>query len=133
MRDFIRRLYRGIAIGVGVFIGVAVVPVLAGAPTGFTFFTNNASPSGGGGSFPADFPDLNNLLATLNNEMGNWLTLGNAGETGEIALSNGAAFAANGSVATAMSSVGPVGSHTTIQKWLIVIDNNGSVFYGPLF
>jgi hypothetical protein len=28
--------------------------------------------------------------------------------------------AANGSVATAMSSVGPVGSHTTVQEWLVI-------------
>lgn len=39
---------------------------------------------------------------------------------------------ANGSVATAMSSVGPTGSHTTIQEWL-TITINGTTRYIPCF
>lgn len=42
-------------------------------------------------------------------------------------------FTANGAVATAMSGVGPVGSHTTIQKWFTVQDSTGAVFYIPAF
>ena len=39
---------------------------------------------------------------------------------------------ANGTVATAMSSLGPVGSNTTIQEWL-TIDINGATRYIPCF
>lgn len=39
----------------------------------------------------------------------------------------------NGTVATAMSSVGPTGSHTTIQEWLAIKNNSGVVRYIPLF
>lgn len=42
-------------------------------------------------------------------------------------------FTANGSVATAMSSLGPAGSHTTVQEWLTVQDNGGTVRYIPGF
>jgi hypothetical protein len=38
---------------------------------------------------------------------------------------------ANASVATAMSSVGPTGSRTTIQKWFIIKDASGNPFYVP--
>jgi len=40
---------------------------------------------------------------------------------------------ANGSVATALSSVGPTGSHTTVQEWLAVKNSGGTVRYIPLF
>lgn len=43
------------------------------------------------------------------------------------------AFVANGSVATTMTSLGPTGSHTTIQKWLTVVDNTGTVVYIPCY
>jgi hypothetical protein len=48
------------------------------------------------------------------------------------AISSGNGFAANGTVATAMSSLGPVGAHTTIQEWLTVVDN-GVTRYIPCF
>ena len=44
-----------------------------------------------------------------------------------------ASIAANGSVATAMSSLGPTGSHTTIQEWLVVKNASGVVRYIPMF
>lgn len=40
---------------------------------------------------------------------------------------------ANGSVATAMSSLGPAGSHTTIQEWLTVTNASGVIRYIPAF
>lgn len=43
-----------------------------------------------------------------------------------------ALIAANGSVATAMSSVGPIGSHTTVQEWLKVTTPGGTR-YIPCF
>lgn len=44
----------------------------------------------------------------------------------------GAAFAANGSVATVLSSVGPAGANAAVQKWL-VIDDAGTPRYIPCF
>jgi len=43
------------------------------------------------------------------------------------------AWTANGSVATAMSSLGPTGSHATIQEWFKVTDAAGNVRYIPAF
>jgi hypothetical protein len=42
-------------------------------------------------------------------------------------------FAANGAVATVLGGVGPVGSHTTVQKWIVVKDDTGATFYVPAF
>lgn len=41
--------------------------------------------------------------------------------------------AANGSVATVLGSVGPVGSHTTVQEWLAVKMPSGNIRYFPGF
>lgn len=52
---------------------------------------------------------------------------------GNVKFTNAANFTANGTVATAMSSLGPTGSHTTIQKWLTIVDNGGTTGYIPVF
>ena len=48
-------------------------------------------------------------------------------------FTNAANFTANGSVATTVTSLGPAGSHTTIQKWLTIQDNTGTVVYIPCY
>jgi hypothetical protein len=40
---------------------------------------------------------------------------------------------ANGAVATAMSSLGPTGSHTTVQEWFAVLNASGTTRYIPAF
>lgn len=52
---------------------------------------------------------------------------------GNVKFTNAANFSANASVATSLGSVGPVGSHTTVQKWLTVVDNTGATLYIPAF
>ena len=42
-------------------------------------------------------------------------------------------WSANGSVATALSGVGPAGAHTTVQEWFTVKNANGVVRYIPAF
>lgn len=42
-------------------------------------------------------------------------------------------WTANGSVATTMTSLGPTGSHTTVQKWLTVKDDAGTTYYIPAY
>lgn len=52
---------------------------------------------------------------------------------GNVKLENAASFSANASVATVLGSVGPSGSHTTVQKWLTIVDSGGSTLYIPCF
>lgn len=52
---------------------------------------------------------------------------------GTVKFSNAASFSANASVATVLGSVGPVGSHTTVQKWLTFVDSGGVTGYIPVF
>lgn len=54
-------------------------------------------------------------------------------QAGNVKFTNAANFSANGSVATSLGSVGPTGSHTTVQKWLTVVDNTGATLYIPAF
>ena len=53
--------------------------------------------------------------------------------TGKVKFGNAASFSANGAVATSLGSVGPTGSHTTVQKWLTIVDNSGATLYIPAF
>ncbi|MGH6625151.1 MAG: hypothetical protein ACRECD_01165 [Burkholderiaceae bacterium] len=51
--------------------------------------------------------------------------------TGRIKIANG--MTANGTVATALSSVGPTGASTTVQEWLAIKNAAGTVRYIPCF
>ncbi len=44
-----------------------------------------------------------------------------------------ASIIANNTVNTAMSNVGPTGSHTTVQEWLQVRNSSGTMRYIPMF
>lgn len=50
-----------------------------------------------------------------------------------VKFSTAGAWTANGSVATTMTSLGPTGSHTTIQEWFTVKNSSGTVRYIPAF
>jgi trimeric autotransporter adhesin len=52
---------------------------------------------------------------------------------GNVKLENAASFSANGSVATVLGSIGPAGSHTTVQEWLTIVDSSGTTRYIPCF
>lgn len=52
---------------------------------------------------------------------------------GIVKYSNAASFTANDTTATSLTSVGPVGAHTTVQKWLTIKDDAGATFYIPCF
>jgi hypothetical protein len=56
-----------------------------------------------------------------------------AASGGLVQFSSGGSFSANGSVATVLGSIGPVGSHTTVQTWLTIVDNTGATRYIPAF
>lgn len=53
--------------------------------------------------------------------------------TGQVRVNGSSSWTANGSVATALSSVGPTGSHTTVQEWFTVKNASGTVRYIPAF
>lgn len=53
--------------------------------------------------------------------------------TGVFRFGNSGSFIANGSIATVMSSLGPTGSHTTVQEWLQIKNSVGTVRYIPCF
>jgi hypothetical protein len=40
---------------------------------------------------------------------------------------------ANGTVATVLGSIGPTGSHTTVQEWLTIVMPGGATRYIPCF
>jgi P pilus assembly chaperone PapD len=60
------------------------------------------------------------------------LQLNSAG-SGLVQFGAASNFTANGAVATTMTSLGPTGSHTTVQEWLTVKDSAGTVRYIPAF
>lgn len=53
--------------------------------------------------------------------------------TGTLRAGTTGMFAANAAVATGLTNVGPVGSRTTVQKWLVINDVAGNPFYIPCF
>jgi hypothetical protein len=55
------------------------------------------------------------------------------GSAGVVQFASANSFSANGSVATVLGSLGPTGSHTTVQKWLTIQDNGAVVGYIPMF
>lgn len=60
-------------------------------------------------------------------------TLGIQIDSGQIVGFGPNGFATNGAVATTMTSLGPTGSHTTIQEWLVVKDNGGTTRWIPAY
>ncbi len=108
------RILRSFAAGALFGLGMlSIVSVYAAVVPLFT---------GPAGSNPANVPsaiaDLNTLVGAINTDMAPATSIG---------------FAANGSVATALSSVGPTGSHTTVQEWITITDASGVVRYVPGF
>jgi hypothetical protein len=54
-------------------------------------------------------------------------------DSGVMQFNGAAAIAANGTVATTMTSLGPTGSHTTIQEWLTYLNPSGVTRYIPAY
>lgn len=58
---------------------------------------------------------------------------GNLVVSGTLSPKGTANWTANGSVATILTSLGPSGSHTTVQEWLTVVDTGGTTRYIPTY
>lgn len=54
-------------------------------------------------------------------------------QTGVVQLHQTAAFAANGTVATTLTAVGPTGANTTVQEWLKIKNSAGVTRYIPCY
>lgn len=52
---------------------------------------------------------------------------------GVFQFASAGSFTANGSVATSVTSLGPTGSHTTIQEWLTIQNASGTTRYIPCY
>lgn len=106
-------------------------PIGSTAPGTGAFTTLSASSTVSGAGFTS-------LLAP-------YATLASPTFTGTVttpAIGNGASafkisgsgqWTANGAVATTMTSLGPTGSHTTVQEWLTFTDSAGVVRYIPAY
>lgn len=121
-----QKLLRAFFLGAVFSLGVLAVPAMAS----LALFTG---PSGSNPiQFPAALADLNKLINTLNGEVTGYLALNNSTlEQGEVAFLNPASTVANGGIATSVTSLGPNGSHTTIQGWFVWVDSAGNVRYTP--
>lgn len=71
------------------------------------------------------------IINALNTQLGNYFSL--SGNAGELQFYNSASWATNSNVATTMTSLGPQGSHTTVQQWLVVVNNAGVVRFIPAY
>lgn len=61
------------------------------------------------------------------------LTVNGALTVGSTLVLGASSLAANGSVATTMTSVGPTGAHTTVQEWMLVKGTGGVNRWAPLY
>jgi hypothetical protein len=53
--------------------------------------------------------------------------------SGTVRFGSSGQFSANANVATVLGSLGPPGSHTTVQTWLTIKDNTDTVRFIPCF
>src|ERR1700753_3063408 len=98
--------------GYAIFIGLTCIPFAMAATIPLFTGVSGTNPVG----FPAAQNDLNNVIAAINSN---------------LASPASHTTAANGSVATVLGSLGPTGSHTTVQEWLQFTDSSGVVRYVP--
>lgn len=96
---------------------------------------SGAAPAGNSGQ-----ANLSSGDAGAGNSGDVWVKTGTAtGTRGDVVIDGanvkvGASqVAANGAVATVLGSVGPAGSHTTVQEWLVFKNASGTVRYIPAF
>jgi hypothetical protein len=80
----------------------------------------------------AMFFKTNGVIRVEIDAAGNLTIPGNAEIDGIVQYGAGS-LAANGAVATSLGSVGPTGSHTTVQEWLTVKGSGGATRYIPAF
>lgn len=103
---------------IGLFVGIAGFASAAGIP----LLTGAQDPSQMRGNF-------NDLITKLNTIVYLYGTT----NTGELEFRSAQSWAANSNVATTMTSLGPQGSNTTVQEWLVVTNRSGTVRFIPAY
>lgn len=94
--------------------------IYVSSTNGFTLVAPNVGSVNNFGFFSSSGGELFvNIAGTNNMKFG--------GGTGTIGFGTGA-FAANGSVATVLGSLGPAGAHTTVQKWFTINDGTNTLW-----
>ncbi len=139
MKDFLRKIFSGIVVGLGLMVGVLVIPgVYAGSLSLFTG-PGTATTSV---QFPAALRDLNTLINNINSTVApggtgtprtNFLITGGLSNPGLVQFAGTGAWTANGTVAVTTTSLGPTGASTTIVKWFTVRDDTGALRYVPAY
>lgn len=116
---------------------VQVTAVTGSTPTAVALVRTNYASAAPTNPVTTNYGCGTGLTLNLTTAATGTLTLGDSGQTVNIStgtLKVGASqMTANGAVATALSSVGPTGSHTTVQEWLTVTNSAGTVRYIPCF
>lgn len=98
---------------------------------GTAFQTASRITGGADGTVSSGVVPGNIVLSTAN--ASGVLTEGVRLDSTQILKFSAAGFAANGAVATTVTSLGPTGSHTTIQEWLVVKDSAGTTRWIPAY
>lgn len=131
MKSALRNFGRMVLLGLGLGLGIMSLPAGYAA---IPLFTGVSSPNPIQG-VPATLPDFQTTINNINGQIANWVTFNGGAplQPGIMELLAQAATVGNGSVATAMSSVGPSGSHTTVQEWMVVVTVLGNTRYIPMF
>lgn len=126
MFKWLKRHLGGVAFGLGMgLVAASYANVTSTLPT----YTGPQDPS----QLNAMFTQLVNAA---NTQLFNYINMPTSGaEAGELQISgpNSNTWAANGTIGTTMTSLGPQGSHTTVQEWLVVFDTNGFMRFIPAY
>lgn len=101
------------ALACGIVLGTAAMQISAAIPVG-----------------PVE-PTAPGIIGQVNTYLGNLIT--KSGSTTELQFLGPQSWAVNSNVATTMTSLGPQGSHTTVQEWLTVVNSSGTVRYIPAY
>lgn len=109
----------GLGLTGGFFITSLAGPIAFNAKTSILLLSNSAGVGDYGSTVAGTW--------TFNNSV----VLGSS--TGTLKVGGSGMTIANGAVATTMTSLGPAGSHTTIQEWMVVSNPSGTVRYIPLY
>jgi hypothetical protein len=102
-----------LALALGILLGTGATQLVAAIPVG-----------------PVE-PTALGIIGQVNQYLGSLLSL--SANTGELQAFAAQSWTANSNVATTMTSLGPQGSHTTVQKWFVILDNTGTVRYIPAY
>ena len=130
MRSLLNYALRGLVSGAAF---MAIIGLVGVSYASIPIFVGPGQTGGIVANQPNMIADLNALVSQINTSLGA-LTFNNSpSEVGEIAINSATAWAANGTTATTMTSLGPLNAHTTVQEWLVFMDPSGNQRFVPAY